>query len=87
LRATAAAATSKIHLAIGAGDSVSPTLELDVDFASLEHEAGDLAPRSMMSSVAWPTQGIAEMAQEAQQEIGATTAAQSHTGRSTPSTI
>src|SRR5580704_2258721 len=30
-------------LAIGAGDTVSVALELDVDFASLEQEAGDLA--------------------------------------------
>ena len=31
------------NFAIGACDSVSPTFEFDVDFASLEQEAGDLA--------------------------------------------
>src|SRR5436190_18038857 len=44
VRVTAAAAIFKdADFAIGAGDPVSAALELDVDFASLEHEAGDLA--------------------------------------------
>src|SRR5436190_19009235 len=44
VRVTAAAAIFKdADFAIGAGDPVSAALELDVDFASLEQEAGDLA--------------------------------------------
>ena len=44
LRVTAAAATSKMPTSRSvAGDTVSAALELNVDFASLEQEAGDLA--------------------------------------------
>jgi hypothetical protein len=76
-------------LAIGAlfrltYSSVGPVLR---PIAKTAIKGGLIAYREAEQLYNDATQGIAEMAQEAQQEIGATTAAQSHTDRSTPSTI
>ena len=76
-------------LAIGAGalivwPLIGPVLR---PIAKTAIKGGLIAYREAEQLYNDATQGIAEMAQEAQQEIGATTAAQSHTGRSSPSTI
>jgi|GraSoi2013_115cm_1033766.scaffolds.fasta_scaffold152613_1 hypothetical protein len=76
-------------LAIGAGalivwPLIGPVLR---PIAKTAIKGGLIAYREAEQLYNDATQGIAEMAQEAQQEIDATTAAQSHTGKSTPSTI